>query len=438
MRARALGYPFASAWIEPQTLAAGLLRVRIDEGRVDEVRLIGDDNAAVRRALAPLVGSGPVRLSDLERRLLIAGDLDGIWVKRTRFVREGERGILLVDVGRDRQSLRATLANDGSKPIGPVQLQLDGRLSQILSADDSLSATLIATPLQPDEFVYGRLRYAKRVTASGTEVSIGGSYSTSHPGSYLDRFDISGESWSVTADVLQPLIRSRKLSLWGEGSFTVRDVAQARQDLTLRDDRMSVARAGVYGFTDIAGGRLRINATVSQGLDLFGATERGDPLASRRDADATFTSASLFADWTAPVAGPTSVRFAVASQVASQPLLVSEEVGLGGGSFLRAYDYSERMGDEGFMGSAEFRVGLGDRIGFVLKPELYTFVDGGRVINLDGGFGGGTLYSSGGGVRASLTRTMLAGAEVAVPLSGIRYDSGNADPVFNFRLTKTF
>ncbi len=437
-RARARGYPFASAWIEPQTLTAGLLRVRIDEGSIDDIRVSGNDNPAVRRALAPLVGSGPVTLAALERRLLLAGDIDGLWLKRTQFVREQGRGILLVDVGRDRTKLQLTLANDGTKPIGPIQLQLDGAISQLFASDDSLSATLITTPLQPEEFAYARLRYAKRVSRTGTEVSLTGSYSTSHPGSYLSDRDISGESWSLTAGMLQPLLRTRKASLWGQASFSVRQVSQSRRDVLARSDRLSVARAGIYGFSAALGGKLRINATLSQGLDILGATRQGDPLASRGDADGSFTTLSMFADWTSPSVGPASVRLSASGQLASQPLLVSEEAGLGGGSFIRAYDYSERMGDQGYMASAELRFGLGEKIGFILNPQLYTFVDGGRVTNLENGFGGGTLFSSGGGLRASLTHNLQAGAEIAVPLSGIRYDSGNANPVFNFRLSKTF
>lgn len=437
-RARARGYPFASAWIEPQTLTAGLLRVRIDEGSIDDIRVSGNDNPAVRRALAPLVGSGPVTLAALERRLLLAGDIDGLWLKRTQFVREQGRGILLVDVGRDRTKLQLTLANDGTKPIGPIQLQLDGAISQLFASDDSLSATLITTPLQPEEFAYARLRYAKRVSRTGTEVSLTGSYSTSHPGSYLSDRDISGESWSLTAGMLQPLLRTRKASLWGQASFSVRQVSQSRRDVLARSDRLSVARAGIYGFSAALGGKLRINATLSQGLDILGAPRQGDPLASRGDADGSFTTLSMFADWTSPSVGPASVRLSASGQLASQPLLVSEEAGLGGGSFIRAYDYSERMGDQGYMASAELRFGLGEKIGFILNPQLYTFVDGGRVTNLENGFGGGTLFSSGGGLRASLTHNLQAGAEIAVPLSGIRYDSGNENPVFNFRLSKTF
>ena len=437
-RARSRGYPFASAWIEPQTLSAGLLRVRIDEGSIDEIRLTGNDNAAVRTALAPLVGRGPVTLSSLERRLLLAGDIDGLWLKRTRFVREGGRGVLLVDVGRDRTKLQVTLANDGTKPIGPVQLQLDGAVSQLFAPDDNLIATFITTPLQPEEFAYGRLRYAKRVSTNGAELSLAGSYSTSHPGSYLKGRDISGESWvadgrpaptvathaqdkHVGSGVVFPSVRSRNR---GATCWRVAIAFQSR------------GRA-FMGFSQAAGGKLRISATLSQGLDILGATQQGDALASRRDADGTFTALSLFAGWTSPIAGPASVYLGASGQLASRPLLVSEEIGLGGGSFIRAYDYSERTGDQGYMDRrTPLRARRKDRL-HSNSSALYVRRWWG-VTNLDNGFGGGSLFSSGGGVRASLTRTLQAGAEIAVPLSGVRYDSGNADPVFNFRLTKAF
>ena len=205
-----------------------------------------------------------------------------------------------------------------------------------------------------------------------------------------------------------------------------------------RRDRLTVARVGLNGFADWAGGRLRSSATLSQGLDLFDATRAGDPLASRRDADGTFTTVAFSADWTRPIVGRLSGQLAVASQIAFQPLLVSEEVGLGGSEFLRAYDYSERSGDQGTMISGELRWSIPGNVAFARKPILYGFVDSGSVTNLRGGFGGGTLVSVGGGVRSRLGEILDADVGVAVPLSGERYDSGNADPVVNFRLTRRF
>ncbi len=431
------GYVFATAAILPQRLDAGLLRVTVDEGRIDAVRLQGGDNAAVRAALAPLVGTGPVKLDEVERRLLIAGDVDGLWIKRTRFVREKGRNILVLDLGRDRISGVLGLDDYGSRPIGPLEADATVRIAQVFSSADLLTLSGVFTPAEPREFAYGRARYSRRVSRDGTELSASFSYSEAHPGSYLTSRDITGKSWTGELGLLQPLVRRRVESLWFNASFSVRTVRQDYAGELARRDRLSVLRFGVYGFTSLWGGRLRADATLSQGLDLFNATRLGDPLASRPRAYARFTSVATSVDWTGPLTGRWSAQVAVTTQIASRPLLVSEQVGLGGGRFLRGYDYSERTGDEGVMESSELRYALPDKVGFATKPVLYGFVDGGHVINLRGGIGG-TLFSAGGGVRTGLGARMSADVGVAFPLSGPRYDSGDANPVFNFRLTRRF
>ncbi|WP_176472986.1 ShlB/FhaC/HecB family hemolysin secretion/activation protein [Sphingomonas lenta] len=437
-RARERGYVFASATVAPQALVAGVLRLNVDEGGVDEVRLSGAENAAVRAALAPLVGTGPVKIDQLERRLLIAGDIDGVWLRRTRFLREAGRNVLDVQVGADPVTGLVGLANDGSRPIGPVQADGLLKASQLLGPADLLTVSAVVTPFEPDEFAYGRVRYASRVGADGTELFGAFSYAVTHPGAYVEDRNIDGRSSTASLGVFRPMWRRRDASLWLEGTLNLRTIRQDRDEVLARRDRLTVARVRATGFVAMLGGRLRADATLSRGLDLFDATQRGDPLASRRDADATFTSAALWAGWTGPLAPRVEFEVAAASQTASQPLLVSEEVGLGGGRFLRGYDYSERSGDQGAMASAELRYDLSRKLGPLAEPRLYSFVDGGRVTNLDGGFGTGTLFSVGGGARARIADTLAADLGVAVPLSGERYDSGNAAPVVNFRLSKRF
>src|SRR5690606_8119426 len=73
-QAQVRGYAFAAAWIEPQQIPNGVLTIHVDEGRIDEIRYLGDDHPAVRAALAPLVSGRPALLAEVERRLLLAED----------------------------------------------------------------------------------------------------------------------------------------------------------------------------------------------------------------------------------------------------------------------------------------------------------------------------------------------------------------------------
>ncbi|UUL81413.1 ShlB/FhaC/HecB family hemolysin secretion/activation protein [Sphingomonas qomolangmaensis] len=438
-RARSLGYVFASATIEPQRMASGVLVIRIDEGRIDRLRIDGHHNQAVARTLNELVGTGPVKLDALERRLLIAGDVPGMRVYGARFAREDGAGVLVVRVAANRLRARAVLENDGSRPIGPEQLRLDADVASLLSAADELSVTYVTTPFEPGELNYGRVRYATRVSSAGTEIGLVATVSATDPGAYLEDSGIEGRSWFAGVNVLQPLVRSRDTSLWFEGDLGVRTLRQYRADILARHDRVVALRAGLYGHTQWAGGRLRANVTVSQGLSLLDATQIGDPLASRRDASATFTTLTSWADWIATLGGPVSMRLAVRSQLSTDPLLISEEIGIGGGAFLRGYNYNERSGDQGAMAMGELRYDWKEPLGgLVRRSQFYAFADGGKVTNLADGRGSGSLASGGGGVRTLVTRGLNADFELAVPLSGPRYDTGNADPRFNFRLAKSF
>lgn len=436
-RARGKGYVFASASIEPQRLTSGVLIVRYDPGVLDDIRIEGGNNPAVREALGPLLGK-PAQMDQVERRLLLAGDIDGVSIRRSQYVREGSRGVLVVTIAQTATRVRVVLDNDSTAPIGPEQLRVDASFSGVLAKDDVVAVTYVATPFEPDELQYVRGRYAKRVSRGGTEVSIGASVSSSHPGDYLDALDIRGQSWSANIGVLQPLLRRRDGSLWFGANLDVRDSRQFRSGRLRRHDRIFAMRASVYGNAAAAGGTVRGNLTLSHGLDGLGATGAGEPLASRDDADSDFTHVVGWGDWTRPVGDGFSMRLAAQGQLASGPLLIAEEIGLGGAAFLRGYDYSERSGDEGYMGSAELRYDWRNPLGLGRKAQLYGFLDGGRVTNLADGYGGGGLASGGGGIRADVSSSIDANVEVAVPLSGPRYETGTHEPRINLRLLKVF
>ena len=132
------------------------------------------------------------------------------------------------------------------------------------------------------------------------------------------------------------------------------------------------------------------------------------------------------------------INVAVRSQLASPPLLISEETGLGGANFVRGYDYSERTGDQALLAYGELNYSWDSLPGPLAELEFYGFVDGGKAYNLDEGFGGGSLFSSGGGFRADIGKSLTGGLEVAVPLSGVRYDTGDSSARVRFQVSQSF
>src|SRR5207253_2531564 len=114
-----------------------------------------------------------------------------------------------------------------------------------------------------------------------------------------------------------------------------------------RDDRIVTASATLAGNARILGGRLRVRLSYVQGLDLLGMTMRGDPLASRADAGGPFSRLEFWTEYERSLGHGLSVDLRGAGQLASRPLLASDEFGLGGRQFLRGFDYWEMSGDEG-------------------------------------------------------------------------------------------
>ncbi len=436
--ARKRGYLLATAWIPEQTLIGGMLRVRIDEGTIDALRIEGSDDPAIRAQLERLVNGGPVTLDALQREVLLTDDLPGVRILATRFERDGAQRVLVVEAQRDRVGGSALIATDGTKPLGPIRARIDFDANGLISPRDRVDLSVSMTPLDPEELAFFSARYAVVVSDSGTSLGLFGSYSRTEPGAYLANRELLGEAWQGGIRLRQPLRRTQRRSLWLEASAEVQDLRQDSFGTLARHDRMALARLGFYGYGPLAGGSLQGRATVSQGIAILGATGAGDPLASRFDARPDFTTLTWWLNWRAGIAPRVSLSLASSGQLSTTPLLIGESFSLGGTAFLRGYDFAQRVGDEGVAGLAELRYDWPKPLGTARHVQLYAFADGGTVTNLAEGRGGGTLASSGAGLRTDITRYLDLDFEVAVPLTEDRYDTGDNTPRINIRVNQSF
>ena len=437
--ARARGYPFAAAVVPPQRVADGVLRVRLDLGRVDAVRVVGIRSVAADRLLSrALATAAPVRRVELERALLLVGDLPGVRVTGSRLVRQDGFGILLVTAEQDRFSGYAQIDNRGSKEVGPVRSTLMGTGRDLFRAGDEMTFIASQTPLQISEFAFVRLRYATNVGASGSVVSVSGSVARSRPGGAIGALDIEGRSADLAVAWQYPLLRARTRSIWAGAELRTLGTDQTLAGQRLRRDRLTTLTGTLTGAALVGGGTLRTELSAVAGLPVGGATREGSLQASRLDGDARFVAATYVADWTRPLGSTFSIALASAGQLASRPLLATAEIGLGGPAFVRGYDYAERTGDKGVMASAEVRADVGRIEGSVVdRLQLYGFADGGTVGNLRGGAGGGTLASTGVGARIGTGRFDWM-VEMALPLDADRFDTGDRRPRFSLRVSRAF
>lgn len=434
---RGRGYVFATARVASQELRHGVLRVSADEGRIDRVRFTGRERPAVARALRDLTDGQPVTATRLQRALLVAGDLPGIDLRDSSYATEDGRGVLTVAPAVQRTEWFAGLDNHGSGSAGPIRLRTRLSINDAALSGDQLTFRATLTPLDPRELATVGGEYGAVLDGEGTLASLAGSYTRVRAGGRFGALGLDGRSVSVNLGLSRPLKRSADANLWGSLDLAVRDSEQDDRRARLRDDRVTTLGASLSGYDRLGEGWLSGRATVRQGLGTFGATRSGDPLASRLNGDGVFTKVEAYADWTGTVAPRVRVRLAAEGQAASRPLLSSEEFGIGGPRFGRAYDYSERRGDNGVAGSVELGYRLAGPVGPAKDVTPYVFLDGGYVDNLRSRRDGG-LVSAGSGLRAAVGRFIDAELEVGVPLGPERFETGNRNPRLSFSISARF
>lgn len=431
-----LGYPLASARIPEQRVANGVLRVELDEGRIDSVEISGGGRRAVEPILAALADGKPVRGAILERQLLLAEDVAGVRLGKARLKRQGGRNILAVSTARDRVVGRLSLDNWGTSTSGPFRARAGLQVNDLGTRGGRLALDGVMTPFDLSEFALLRATYRAPFGRSGSEAGVGGYVARSETDGEAAPRNIDGRSSQIEADLQHPLVRSRAFSLWVGLGGRFRESRLTRDEILIRDDRLAILSADLVLTSSHPKGRLRGGASVVRGFDLFGATERGDPLASRSDAGGVFVKVQVWGDYERRLGRKFSLMVLAEAQTADRPLLSSEEMGLGGRYFGRAWDYREFAGERGLAAAVELRFDLERPAPKVTGVQIYSYVDAGTVESF--GRGSRSLASAGGGLRLHLPKDIQASFELGVPLTDGAEPARRDRPRFSLRLDKRF
>jgi hemolysin activation/secretion protein len=434
--ARDRGYLFASAIVPEQMVDSGTVTVRLDAGTVDRVQIKGSNNGKLRRILNRIVGTA-VRKDEFERQLLLAGDLPGVVIVSTRYARDASGATLFVEVREDHVSGSVGLDNYGSQELGPARARLRLDLTGLLDDSDQLTTQIVMTPLQPKELAYGSVRYQITLPSGATQIGVAGAVGKTKPGGAALAGRLSGDSLYGAIYINQAILRTNRTSWWMNGELAYLRVNQDFVGVARQQDRIATLTLSTTASTKFAGGRLWGGFGVVQGLPIGNVTRGNDPASSRFDGSAVFTKATAWVNWTGNLSKMLSVRVAANGQLASRPLLSAQEIGVGGSGFGRGYDFSERFGDNGFVGLVEIRQQFDDLLPGVDWVQVYQFADGGYVENMAGGFGSGTRWSAGAGLRATMGKTTIA-LELAFPLNAARNDRNSKAPRVNLSVAQDF
>lgn len=420
---RSDGYFLSRAVVAPHDPLSGAATIVVYEGYFSEVGITGEGSDAVRPLLNPLASLRPVRIRELDRALALATDVPGVRLSSTiePVLGDPAQHRLVIEADQDPYTARLYIDNRGSDAQGPWQAYATTSLIGVATRGDQLTLSALTTPEQTDELTFAEAAYSTELGEGRRIRGVVSGYTTNAaPGSTNGW--LSGRSAAASVNIAQTLVRTRRQSLWLNGGLDVRRVRQTYASIGLAEERLSVARLSLSGNTQFRGANLSGYVQASQGLEIFGAATANSPDLTRSDADGVFTKFAFNLSAYRDIGRYAGVHGQVAGQWSGDPLLNSEEFGVGGSTFGRGYNYGEVTGDSGLAAAVELRVGWnpdGDAISFL---QLFAFLEAATVSNHQGqGRRTDDLASAGVGTRITLREQTVLSVELAKPMARAPY-----------------
>lgn len=449
------GYILTQVVVPPQTIEGGTAMLQVVEGYIDQVdvRSEGDhveDAVLLARGYSALVRADKTALNvrQLERTLLMINDIPGVSARGILSPSETKPGAadLLVVVQRDTFEGQATLDNYGSRYLGPVQLGLAGSANGLFGLNERITAQAAYAPDEDfhDELSYIGMGYDMPIGTYGTALNVSASYTNTEPGYSLEEFDVDGDSRFISVGASHPFIRTRNFNVTGRVSFDWRNVDTDNNIEPDRKDHIRAVRLGsriefIDSLMNVAYNVFDLE--LGHGLNVLNATSDSDTNVSRPGADWDFFKLEAEYQRLQRVTSQVNVLFAVKGQIADEALWSSEEFGVGGVSYGRAYDPSEIVGDDGIAGKIELQWNQPAKLGLLDNYQLFGFYDAGIVWDKDATTSGlkrEELTSAGFGVRADFTPATQAGAFIAWPLNRDVGTQGDDDPRVYMNISQKF
>lgn len=438
-RYREAGFLLSYAVVPEQSVQSGIVRIRVVEGFVGNVRLAGKKRPAmaVHGIFEKLTSERPLRRETLERAIALGRDVPGVIVSDVRISRslqDPARHQLTITVGASRYGALAYTDNRGTIENARMRGYTSFNIASLAVPGDRLQVDLFTIPYGRFRYGYGQAKASIPLNSDGLRMSASASY-----GDQLQRLsgpNQHGTSRQLTGDISYPFVKGRAFSLVGSFQLTDWKSEQERAGTIFQRDRIQVARAWVE-LVHVTNIRVAGKLGVSRGFDWGSATEKGDSLASRPGASSKFTKFNAAFDLVAPLYDRVRLRFDASAQYSPNSLLAPEEYALGGSRIGRAFDFNELTGDRGFGGMMELALPLGDLKRGPKAMEIFGFVDGGGAFRKHASPGlpkEQWLASAGLGTRFTGLGLLWSG-EVGVPITN---SGANRGVRAFFSLTRPF
>lgn len=381
------GYVLTRVVLPQQSLRdGGRLRVVVVDGFVEKVDTSGvpeNTKPRIEALTQPLVNRKRLTRAELERQLLLAGDVPGTALKSA--IGAGSvPGATVIALQPEYKKVTGFfgLANPSGSELGSVSFNLGVEVNSPLRMGETLYLRLSGSP----ENLFSSDPQS-RVVALGAVFPIG--ISGANLNVEYTKSDVTPDNTTATRSdferlstrLIYPFIRGRQLNVTGQLAL---DLQEDSQEIIggarVHHDRLSVLRAGVsLSYQHENNAFSTAGLVYSRGLDAFDARKASDAVGGTglsRAGDAVFNKLAGSFTHKRALSEKFSLSLTGRFQTSfGDPLLTSEQFSLVGPQELSAFDSGSLRGDSGWLVRTELSTMLKSNIGqmpLTLSPYLFA------------------------------------------------------------------
>ena len=378
------GFVLARVVLPAQELRdGGRLKIVVIDGFVEEIDTASvppEVRERITRITEPLVGKRSLRLPEIERQLLLAGDTYGVSLGSALAAGATPGGTSLI-LQPEFRPVTGFFAFDNSNgsALGPVSLSAGVEFNSPFSMGETLYARISGSPATDNDNGLGaffgsdpRLRTLSvggvvPLGFDGLTLNVEATDSRTAPDPLavpsVSRFQ------RTSVRLFYPFVRTRNRNISGQLTLDRQTdeqflVGAGNVRTPVYEDKTTVLRAAVDGFwLTENGSAIEAGAVLSRGLDILNARTAADvgagtPL-SRQGADAEFTKLIVSGRIRRPINDKFNFSLAGRAQTSfGDALLTGEQFGIAGSQELSGFDAGSIRGDSGFVARAEISMPL--------------------------------------------------------------------------------
>lgn len=422
------GYILSRAILPPQHVEDGTVIIRVIEGFIQNIAVIGSPKGAKKLTAAygkNISAERPLRVQTMEYYLLLSNEIPGTIVRAVLAPSKSTVGASDLNLATYNKSMTGYFSYDnyGTRYVGPQEDTLSIAANSIFRSGDATQITYGTTP-KGRELRYFDINYNTPLGTEGLRWIFGGNDSRTRPLFTLSPLQINGIAKSYYTSLQYPVYRSQTASVTFNAAFNYFDsqVLTILNALLYRDHTRPIQLGINSTIVDSWRGNNLISFNLKKGLNFLGATTDTSHSAttSRPGSTASFTKLTYQVSRLQPLFWRLSAFGITQGQYSFNPLLSSEQFGFGGSQLGRGYDAAEIIGDRGISGGAELRLDFFPGQILLQTLELYYYYDAGVIWNMKSNPGVSSKSSAtttGFGTRFSLLKYLFGNIMFTQPLT---------------------